>query len=85
MEPVDIAQRVQLLEKQVESVLSLHQETRLNLVSAIDTLRIEVETLRAFLQRLHPELERVYPKLKEDVVQEMDPEWTAGTRGKTEK
>lgn len=85
MEPIDISQRVHLLEKQVESAVSLHQETKLELISAIDTLRIEIETLRMFLQRLHPELEHVYPTLKDEVVQKVDPEWTRGTAGKTEK
>lgn len=85
MEPIDISQRVHLLEKQIESAVSLHQETRLELISAIDTLRIEIETLRVFLQRLHPELEHVYPALKDEVVQKMDPEWGRDTACKTEK
>lgn len=85
MEPIDISQRVHLLEKQVESAVTLHQQARLELISAIDTVRIEVETLRAFLQKLHPELERVYPTLKDEVVQKLDPEWARGTAVKTEK
>lgn len=85
MEPIDISQRVHLLEKQVESAVSLHQEARLELISAIHNLRIEVEILRVFLQKLHPELERVYPALKDEVVQKLDPEWARSTTGKTEK
>lgn len=85
MEPIDIAQRLLLLEKQVESAVSLYQEARLELISAIGQLRIEVETLRAFLQKLHPELEHLYPRLKDEVLQKLDPEWARGTTGKTEK
>ena len=85
MEPIDIAQRLLLLEKQVESAVLLYQEARLELISAIGQLRIEVETLRAFLQKLHPELEHLYPTLKDEVLQKLDPEWARGTTEKTEK
>jgi hypothetical protein len=53
----------------------LTQDLKLDLFSAIDTLKIEVEVLRRFMQRYHPDFTRVYPDLRAEVVQEVNPEW----------
>jgi hypothetical protein len=52
----------------------LFQDAKLDLLSAIETLRIEVETLRIFLQRHHPELKAVYSQLRDEAVENMNPE-----------
>ena len=75
MELTDLEQRVRLLEKQVESTVALFQQTKLDLVSAVDNLKIEVETLKVFIKRLHPEFEQAYSEIREEVVRQVDPEW----------
>ena len=85
MEKSDLEQRLHLLEKQVESTIAIFQETKFDLLSAIDSLKIEVETLRVLLQRKDPELHSLYAKLKEEVTEKMNPEWQEPAAGKPEK
>ena len=59
----------------MESAVALFQEAKLDLVSSVETLKIEVETLRVFLARLYPELAQVCPEIRDDVVRKMHPEW----------
>jgi hypothetical protein len=73
------------LQKQIESAASLIEETKLDVVAAIDALKIEVETLRVFIERQHPELGRVYPSLKQEIIEKIDPEWPASPRDGSEK
>jgi hypothetical protein len=75
MEDADIKQQLHLLQKQIEATVSLHEETKLNLLSQVDSLKIEVEVLKRFITRHHGDFERHYPQLKEKVTQEIDPEW----------
>lgn len=75
MEDLEIQQRFHLLQKEVEAAVSLTEQAKLDLVSAIDDLKIEVEILRRFMERYHPNFSSLYPKLKEEVLQEFDPEW----------
>ena len=74
MEEIDIQQRFHLLEKQIEAAVSLFQDTKLDLLSAIETLRIEIETLKIFLERRNPELKSLYSQLKDEAVEKMNPE-----------
>ena len=74
MEEIDIQQRFHLLEKQIEAAVSLFQDTKLDLLSAIETLRIEIETLKIFLERRNTELKSVYSQLKDEAVEKMNPE-----------
>jgi hypothetical protein len=75
MEDADIKQQLHLLQKQIEAMASLHEETKLNLLSQVDGLKIEVETLKRFISHHHSDFERHYPQLKETVTREIDPEW----------
>jgi hypothetical protein len=75
MEERDIQQRFHLLEKEVEAAVSVIEETKLNLRSAIDAVIIEVEVLKRFLARSHPDFTALYPQLREQVMRELDPEW----------
>ena len=75
MEDADIKQQFHLLQKQVEAIAALQEKTKLDLVSQLDSLRIEVEVLKRFLMHHHSDFARYYPELKEAVTQAIDPEW----------
>ncbi len=75
MEEVDIQQQFRLFQKEIEAAAVLAEQTKLDLLSAIDTLKIEVEVLRRFIKRHHPDFVHLYPQLREEVMQEVDPEW----------
>jgi hypothetical protein len=75
MEDIDIEQRLHLLQKEVEATASLAEDTKLNLLSAIDSLKLEIEILKRFMEQHHPDFARRYPELKEAVMREVDPEW----------
>jgi hypothetical protein len=75
MEDIDIKQQFHLLQQQVEAMVSLAEDTKLNLLAAIDSLRIELEIVKRFMAQHHPDFARRYPELKETVTREVDPEW----------
>jgi hypothetical protein len=83
MEEADIKQQLHLLQKQVEAAVSLLEETKLNLWSQVDSLKIEVEILKRFITQHHSDFPRRYPPLKDTVTREIDPEWSekASSRG----
>jgi hypothetical protein len=72
---LEVQEQFHLLQKELENTASLAHDTKLNLVSAIDALRIEVEILKLFMTGYHPDFIRLYPKLKEEAMQEINPEW----------
>lgn len=77
----DIKHQLHLLQKEVEASVSLVEDVKLNLFSAIDALKIEIEVLKKFLEQYHPGFARRYPELREEVMQHLDPEWLeAGKR-----
>jgi len=77
MEELDLKQQLHLLRQQVEAIASLLEDTKLSLVSRIDTVELEVEeALRRFLGHAHADFPRRYPALRQEVVREVDPEWT---------
>jgi hypothetical protein len=75
MEDADIKQQLHLLQKQIEATVSVHEETKLNLLSQVDSLKIELEVLKRFIAHHHSDFERHYVQLKDTVTQEIDPEW----------
>jgi len=75
MEDADIKQQLHLLQKQVEAAMSLLEDTKLNLLSQVDGLKIEVEVLKRFMTRHHSEFPSNYPQLKDTVTRDIDPEW----------
>lgn len=75
MPDLEIEQQFHLLQKEIENTASLDHEAKLNLFSAIDAMRIEVEVLKLFISHYHPDFTRLYPKLKEQAIQEINPEW----------
>lgn len=75
MEELALKQQLHLLRQQVEAVASLLEDTKLSLVSRIDTLELEMEVLRHFLRQAHADFSRRYPTLREKIMHEVDPEW----------
>jgi hypothetical protein len=75
MEDADIKQHLHLLQKQLEATVSRHEETKLNLLSQVDSLKIEVEVLKRFIAHHHSDFGRLYAQLKDTMIQEIDPEW----------
>ncbi|HEY7317161.1 MAG TPA: hypothetical protein VIE89_06275 [Candidatus Binatia bacterium] len=75
MEDADIEQRFHLMQKELEASVSSMTECKLDLVAAIDSLRIEIEILKAYMERFHSGFAESYPKFKEEAIQAIDPEW----------
>jgi hypothetical protein len=75
MEGMDIKHQFPLLQQEVEAAVSLTQEAKLNFLTAIDSLKIEIEILKRFMERHHPDFARRYPALREEVIRTVDPEW----------
>ena len=85
MSSKDTERRLRLMEKQVEAAVSLLQDTKIDLLSKNDSLKIEIETLKAFLQRSHPELENSYQAMRDEVLRNIDPEWEERPRPEGKK
>jgi hypothetical protein len=75
MEELDIKQQFHLLQQEVEASVALTEKVKLNLLAAVDSLKIEVEVLKRFMERYHADFPRRYPELKEELMRELDPEW----------
>ncbi len=75
MEDADIKQQLHLLHKQVEAAVSLFEDSKLNLLSQIDGLKIEIEVLKRLLAISQPDFPRHYEQLKDTVTRAVDPEW----------
>ena len=75
MEDADIKQQLHLLQKQVEAAVSLLEDTKLNLLSQVDSLKIEIEVMKRFLGHHYSDFPRHYPQMKDKVTREVDPEW----------
>jgi hypothetical protein len=68
MEDADIEQRFHLMQKEIEATVSLMTESKLDLMTAIDSLRIELEVLKSYMERYHPGFADSYPKFKEEAI-----------------
>lgn len=75
MQEVDVQQRFHLMQREIEAAASLNKEIKLDLLAAIDSLRIEIEVIKTFIGRHHPGFSESYKRLREDAVQAIDPEW----------
>ena len=75
MQDLDVQQQFHLMQREIEALGSLIKETKLDLLAAIDSLKIEVEVIKTFMERHHPGFSESYPRLREEVVQTIDPEW----------
>lgn len=75
MKAPDVEQQFRFLHKEVEAAVSLTEDTKLNLLAAIDGIRIEVEVLRRFMESYHPDFADQYAPLREEVMRRVNPEW----------
>jgi hypothetical protein len=75
MENVDIEQRFHLMQKEIEATVSVMKDARIDLMAAIDLMRIELEVLKMYMERYHPGFSQSYPKLREEAIQAIDHEW----------
>jgi hypothetical protein len=82
MEDADIEQRFHLMQKEIEAAASITRECKLDLLAAIDSLKIELEVLKSYMERYHPGFAESYPKFKEEAIQAIDPEWIGSEAGK---
>jgi hypothetical protein len=82
MENADIEQRFHLMQKEIEATVSLMTENKLDLMAAIDSLRIELEVLKTYMERFHPGFAESYPQFREEAIQAIDPEWMASASTK---
>ena len=76
MNDTDIQQRFQLMQRELESTVSLLKKTKLDLTAAVDSLKLELEVVKIFLERHHPDFSDSYQELREEAMQAIDPEWT---------
>ena len=83
MEDADIEQRFHLMQKEIEATVSILKEAKQDLMTAADSLKLEIEIIKMFLEEYHPGFTDAYPKLREEVMQSVDPEWMA--MGSTQK
>lgn len=82
MQDADIEQRFHLMEKEIEATVSLMRENKLDLMAAIDSIKIELEVLKTYMERFHPGFAESYPKFREEAIQAIDPEWIGSESAK---
>jgi len=75
MEDSDLKQRFHLMQTEIEATASLLKDAKIDLISALDSMKIELEILKTFMERYHPDFAKVYPALREEAIQAIDPEW----------
>lgn len=75
MQELDVEKKFHMMQQEIEATASLFKEAKIDLVSAIDSIKIELEVLKTYMQRYHPDFVKSYPALKEEAIQAIDPEW----------
>lgn len=75
MEDSDLKHRFHLMQTEIEATASLLKDAKIDLVSAIDAMKIEIEVLKTYLARHHPEFAKSYGALRDEAIQAIDPEW----------
>jgi len=63
------------MQTEIEATASLLKDAKIDLTSALDSMKIELEILKTFMERYHPDFAKVYPSLREEAIQAIDPEW----------
>jgi len=66
------------MQKEIEAAVSVMRKEKLDLTATIDSLTLELETIKLFMERYHPGFSEAFAKLREEAMQAIDPEWTAG-------
>ena len=77
MQNADIERRFHLMQREFEAAVSFMREAKIDLTTAIDSLKIEIEILKTYMERHHPGFAESYGKFREEAIQAIDPEWMA--------
>ena len=75
MEDSDLKHRFHLMQTEIEATASLLKDAKIDLISALDSIKIEVEILKTYMERYHPDFAKSYAALREEAIQAIDPEW----------
>lgn len=75
MEDSDIKHRFHLIQTEIEATASLLKDAKIDLISALDSIKIELETLKLYMERHHPDFSKSYAALREEAIHAIDPEW----------
>jgi len=75
MQDADIERRFHLMQREFEAAGSFMREAKIDLTTAIDSLKIEIEILKTYMERHHPGFAESYGKFREEAIQAIDPEW----------
>jgi hypothetical protein len=75
MNDAEIEQRFHLLQKEIEATGSLLTDSKVDLIAAIDSLRIEVEILKSYMERYHPSFGETYPAMRQRAIQSTPSGW----------
>ena len=75
MEESDLKHRFHLMQTEIEATASLLKDAKIDLTSALDSIKIEVEILKSYMERYHPDFAKTYAALREEAIQAIDPEW----------
>jgi len=75
VQELDIERKLHMMQQEIEATASLLKDAKIDLTSAIDSIKIEVEILKSYMERYHPDFARSYPALRAEAIQAIDPEW----------
>ena len=74
---LELEERTNLLEKEVNLLGEDSEKTRLDLEEAVDSLRLEIESVKMVLKGLLPDFQNKFRNIKNTVLREIDPQWIA--------
>ena len=74
---LELEERINLLEKEVNLLGEDSEKTRLDLEEAVDSLRLEIESVKMVLKDLVPDFQDKFGNIKNTVLREIDPQWIA--------
>jgi hypothetical protein len=74
----ELKHRFHLMQTEIEATASLLKDAKIDLTSALDSMKIELEILKAYMERYHPDFAKSYAALREEAIQAIDPEWPGG-------
>jgi len=75
VEDSDLKHRFHLMQTEIEATASLLKDAKIDLTSALDSIKIEVEILKSYMERYHPDFDKTHAALREEAMQAIDPEW----------
>jgi hypothetical protein len=63
------------MQKEFETMAMLLRDGKVQMVAAIDALKIENEIMKRYMHERHPEFPQACAKRREEAIQAVDPEW----------